>query len=200
MSRRNILLIILIISVLTAGYLWLDSYWKSTAGKKVTEKKQKEKSKSVKIVDLRTGLRETVESDYRKKGRNLFNFGKSLPTVEELEAQRKARAAARRRKKKKQQQKKQKQKEKEERRKQRQQQKMKEETKAPPVFVEFIGYIGPGDGKIAIFKDKKEPWMYMGTKGEKVKNYIIREVGYESVLLGFENSDAQKRIPLKKGG
>ena len=74
----------------------------------------------------------------------------------------------------------------------------------PPPFVrKYLGYFGPPYLKVAAFRRPgAEPEITVvdvGTEGEILDDaFIIREIGHESVLIGFVGYDSQEdtRVPL----
>ena len=74
----------------------------------------------------------------------------------------------------------------------------------PPPFVrKYLGYFGPSYLKVAAFRRQgAEPETIVvdvGTEGEILEDvFIIREIGHESVLIGFVGYDSSEdtRVPL----
>ena len=79
-----------------------------------------------------------------------------------------------------------------------------EEKGPPPPFVrKYLGYFGPSHLKVAAFRRSgAEPETIVvdvGIEGEILDDaFIIREIGHESVLIGFVGYDSQEdtRVPL----
>lgn len=79
-----------------------------------------------------------------------------------------------------------------------------QEKGPPPPFVrEYLGYFGPPSLKVAAFRrEGAEPEITVvevGIEGEILDDaFIIREIGHESVLIGFVGYDSQEdtRVPL----
>jgi hypothetical protein len=59
----------------------------------------------------------------------------------------------------------------------------------------FIGYIGPPDDEIAIFRDGKK--FIFAKRGEVLKEkYVVVDIGYESVEIQLAGTQQTKRYPL----
>lgn len=73
----------------------------------------------------------------------------------------------------------------------------------PPFDRKYLGYLGPRDLKVAAFRRQgAEPEIVVvdvGVEGEILDDvFIIREIGHESVLIGFVGYDSSEdtRVPL----
>jgi hypothetical protein len=71
----------------------------------------------------------------------------------------------------------------------------------PPINFEFIGYMGPGSGKIGIFKmGGQDDKLVLAKKGDHIgKEFIVVAVSYESAEIGFKDFKETKTIPLISG-
>lgn len=71
----------------------------------------------------------------------------------------------------------------------------------PPVTFQFIGFVGPPDGRIAAFEQNNET--FLGKVGDVVrKDYRVEEIRYESVLISFVNPQFKgetRELPLTRG-
>lgn len=70
----------------------------------------------------------------------------------------------------------------------------------PPEFtMEYLGYFGPADRKIAVFTDGKNQINVL--EGDRIQNqFIVERIGYESVdirFVGFPNEPA-KRVGVRR--
>ena len=70
----------------------------------------------------------------------------------------------------------------------------------PPEFtMEYLGYFGPADRKIAVFTNGKNQINVL--EGDKIQNqFIVERIGYESVdirFVGFPNEPA-KRVGVRR--
>jgi len=73
----------------------------------------------------------------------------------------------------------------------------------PPFDRKYLGYLGPSYLKVAAFRRRgAEPDITVidvGAEGEILDDvFIIREIGHESVLIGFVGYDSSEdtRVPL----
>jgi len=79
-----------------------------------------------------------------------------------------------------------------------------QEKGPPPPFVrKYLGYFGPPNLKVAAFRrpgaEPETTVIDVGIEGEILEDaFIIREIGHESVLIGFVGYDSQEdtRVPL----
>jgi hypothetical protein len=79
-----------------------------------------------------------------------------------------------------------------------------QEKGPPPPFVrKYLGYFGPTHLKVAAFRrpgvEPDTTVIDVGIEGEILEDaFIIREIGHESVLIGFVGYDSQEdtRVPL----
>jgi hypothetical protein len=72
----------------------------------------------------------------------------------------------------------------------------------PAIPFDFIGYMGPVNNHIGIFRiGGKDDVLLLCKKGEKIdKEFRVIEIGYESAEIGFEGFKETKTIPLVAGG
>ncbi len=193
-TREKAALVVFLCLVVILGIVYKDTLF---GGKKQVEIRSGETEKPVeyRIIPLQMNTLEKKIPAFKEDSRNLFAFGLEPPSIAGYITMM----------------------EEEERKKRLAQEKLKEREAAiaaakeeekipkdvgpvvPPVFYDFIGYIGPESEKIAIFKEREKNFFRVGKEGDIIDNYIIKEIGYESVLLGFTSSEAEKRIPLATG-
>jgi hypothetical protein len=71
----------------------------------------------------------------------------------------------------------------------------------PPIMFQFIGFVGPPDGRIAALLQNNET--ILAKAGEVVlKDYRVDEIRYESVLISFVNpifKGETRELPLSRG-
>jgi hypothetical protein len=71
----------------------------------------------------------------------------------------------------------------------------------PPIMFQFIGFVGPPDGRIAALTQNNET--ILARAGEVVlKDYRVDEIRYESVLISFVNpifKGETRELPLSRG-
>jgi hypothetical protein len=71
----------------------------------------------------------------------------------------------------------------------------------PPVMFQFIGFIGPPDGRIAALEQNNE--VVLAKAGDIVKkDFKLEEIRYESVLISFVNPQFKgetRELPLSRG-
>jgi len=71
----------------------------------------------------------------------------------------------------------------------------------PPIVFQFIGFVGPPDGRIAALTQNNET--ILAKAGDVVlKDYRVDEVRYESVLISFVNplfKGETRELPLSRG-
>jgi hypothetical protein len=207
LTRREVLLVT---GLSAAAGIWLWHAWGTTeppAG--VTAKKADAGRRDiafgrVPIVHMEQLERATVT--YDASGRDLFKYAARPPSwaeVKRLKAEAAAAAKAQR--------------EAEERARLLAEQRAKEEAERqaylaahpppppkpvpPPIMFQFIGFVGPPDGRIAAFEQNNET--FLGKVGDIVKkDYRVDEIRYESVLISFVNPQFKgetREIPLSRG-
>jgi hypothetical protein len=71
----------------------------------------------------------------------------------------------------------------------------------PPVMFQFMGFVGPPDGRIAAFEQNNE--IFLAKAGEVVKkDFRLEEIRYESVLISFVDprfKGETRELPLSRG-
>ncbi len=195
MSRERITLIVFIFLIVVALFVYRDLFFgnKGPVGSSTSSEME---STTYKVASLNLDIMEQKTPSFDADGRNLFTYGLQPPSIASIirnmelkeQQEREAREKALERE--------------EKVAANRAEEKKPPKTVGPvvpPVFYDFIGYIGPETGKIAIFKERDKKNIKVGKVGDVFDNYVVKEIGYESVLLGFKNSDAEKRIPLSTG-
>ena len=143
---------------------------------------------------VRMDLLDARDVEYDQAGRDLFKYGKKPLTAEELaalEAQRLAREEAERR-----------------RREEAERRRLAAEERArnaparqaarsrgptvPRIDLQYLGYLGPKDDRIAVFEDGDA--VVLGRIGEVIKDdYRIIEIQYGSVVMGFTRPDLENK-------
>jgi hypothetical protein len=83
---------------------------------------------------------------------------------------------------------------------QEEQQMASQEPAAPPppeIAMKFVGYARKGDESMAVFLDDKD--LLIGKEGEVINEaFIIKKIGYESIVMGYVDFEEQTReIPMK---
>lgn len=67
----------------------------------------------------------------------------------------------------------------------------------PPINFEFLGYFGDPASRIGVFTPKGGGDVTLAVEGDKIfGNYHVKEIGFESAEIGFENFKETKRIPI----
>ena len=67
----------------------------------------------------------------------------------------------------------------------------------PPINFEFLGYFGDPKKRIGVFANKGGSDILLALEGDKIfDKYTVKEIGYESAEIGFDNFKETKRIPL----
>jgi hypothetical protein len=67
--------------------------------------------------------------------------------------------------------------------------------KPPPFTWTYLGSFGPADRRIAVFTDGKT--IYNAEQGETMAGkFIVKQIGYESVDIGFVNFPDVQRLPV----
>jgi len=207
LSRRELLLVAGL-SVVAAVWLW--HAWGTSeppaaaAAKKAEAARRDPAFGRVPIVHMEQLDREVVK--YDERGRDLFKYAQRPPSwaeVKRLKAEAAAAAKAQR--------------EAEERARLLAEQRAKEEAERraylaahpppppkpqpPPINFQFIGFVGPPDGRIAAFELNNET--FLGKVGDVVRrDYRVDEIRYESVLISFVNpmfKGETREIPLSRG-
>jgi hypothetical protein len=207
LSRREILLVT---GLGAAAAVWLWYSWSPSEPPAAVAAKKAEAARRdlvfgrVPIVHMEQLDRAVVK--YDASGRDLFKFATRPPSwaeVKRLKAEAAAAAKAQR--------------EAEERARLLAEQKAKEDAERqaylaahpppppkpvpPPVMFQFIGFVGPPDGRIAAFELNNE--LILAKTGDVVKkDFRLEEIRYESVLISFVDARFKgetRELPLSRG-
>lgn len=67
----------------------------------------------------------------------------------------------------------------------------------PPINFEFLGYFGNPQSRIGVFTPKGGGDVTLAVEGDKIfGSYHVKEIGFESAEIGFDNFKETKRIPI----
>jgi hypothetical protein len=187
-SREGVLMGAL--AVAAVAYFWMTSRTPGgvAAGKKAVPAR-KGKVESVRAPVVRMDLLTAKNETYDDRGRDLFKYSQRPPSATEVrrlreeaarrqkEMEEAAKAAA----------------EEAERRQKEAQERAKEMALHPPppppptppqITLRYLGYLGPKDGRIAVFEDGNE--MLVARKGEIVKEqFRVLDVKWDTVVMGY---------------
>jgi hypothetical protein len=187
-SREGVLLGAL--AAATIGYFWMTSGPPGgVAGGKKAVAARKGKVEAARAPFVRMDLLTAKTETYDDQGRDLFKYSQRPPSAAEVRRLREE--AARRQKEMEDAAKR--AAEEAERRQTEVQERAKEVALHPPppppptppqITLRYLGYLGPKDGRIAVFEDGNE--MLVARKGEIVKEqFRVLDVKWDTVVMGF---------------
>jgi hypothetical protein len=206
LTRRELLYVGAL--ALAAG-VWMYSGWQSEDTPAVAAQKAQASRKDlafgrVPVVHIDQLERKVVK--YDAHGRDLFKYSTRPPSWAEVHRMRKEAAEAAKR-----------QKEAEERARILAEQRAKEEAdrlaylaahplpppppQPPPITFQFIGFVGPPDGRIAAFQMNNDT--FVAKVGDVIqRDFRVEDVRYESALISYVNPQFKgqtRELPLSRG-